>query len=98
MAITIEPGIYLTGRFGVRIEDDVLVKRNGFEIITHSPKGLEEAIIYPPHYLNSSSASGNARDKQLINLDDPIFLGLIILFIALVIGIILIRKNWYKFY
>ena len=30
--MTIEPGIYLPGRFGVRIEDTVLVKENGIEI------------------------------------------------------------------
>ena len=34
MAVTVEPGIYLSGRFGVRIEDSVLVKKNGCEILT----------------------------------------------------------------
>jgi Xaa-Pro aminopeptidase len=32
--ITIEPGIYLPGKFGIRIEDDVLVTRTGCEIIS----------------------------------------------------------------
>lgn len=35
MTVTIEPGIYLYGRFGVRIEDTVLVKKNGYEILTN---------------------------------------------------------------
>ncbi|MFH1375429.1 MAG: M24 family metallopeptidase [Patescibacteria group bacterium] len=36
--ITIEPGVYLKGKFGVRIEDSILVKKNGTEILTHFPK------------------------------------------------------------
>lgn len=40
MVITDEPGIYLPGRFGVRIEDLVVVKKDGFECLSHSPKEL----------------------------------------------------------
>jgi Xaa-Pro aminopeptidase len=40
MVITIEPGIYLPGRFGVRIEDTVVVTRNGCEILTPCSKNL----------------------------------------------------------
>ena len=35
-----EPGIYLPGKFGVRIEDVTIVGENGVEIITKSPKNL----------------------------------------------------------
>ncbi len=42
MVITIEPGIYLKDKFGVRIEDMVLVKKDGFEIIPKAPKNLIE--------------------------------------------------------
>ncbi|MGX6994041.1 peptidase M24 family protein [Vagococcus penaei] len=38
--ITNEPGIYLPGIGGVRIEDDMLVTKNGVERLTHSPKEL----------------------------------------------------------
>ncbi len=42
MAITIEPGVYLPGEFGVRIEDMVAVTRTGGEILTPAPKALIE--------------------------------------------------------
>ena len=35
-----EPGIYLPGKFGVRIEDVNIYKADGCEVITHSPKEL----------------------------------------------------------
>jgi Xaa-Pro aminopeptidase len=37
---TIEPGIYIQGFGGVRIEDDVVVRESGCEVITKSPKEL----------------------------------------------------------
>ncbi len=42
MVITIEPGIYLPGRFGIRIEDMVAVNRNGGQVLTPAPKALIE--------------------------------------------------------
>lgn len=40
--ITIEPGIYLDGRGGVRIEDTMAVTSSGAEVLTHSPRDLLE--------------------------------------------------------
>lgn len=40
MIVTIEPGIYIPERFGVRIEDFVVVRENGFFNMTNAPKEL----------------------------------------------------------
>ena len=40
--ITIEPGVYLAGRFGVRIEDMVVVTPTGGQVMTTAPKALIE--------------------------------------------------------
>ena len=45
MINTVEPGIYLSGEIGLRIEDSVIVKSDGYEVLTHSPKELIEIGI-----------------------------------------------------
>ncbi len=43
MIVTVEPGIYIPGEFGVRIEDDVLVKKNN-EVLTTLDKKLDFSL------------------------------------------------------
>jgi Xaa-Pro dipeptidase len=42
MVLTVEPGVYLPGFGGVRIEDDIRVTKNGMELLTKSSRELIE--------------------------------------------------------
>lgn len=45
MVTTVEPGIYIEKNFGVRIEDMLIIERNGFKNITKAKKSLEDAVL-----------------------------------------------------
>jgi Xaa-Pro aminopeptidase len=40
MVLTVEPGVYLPGRFGIRIEDMVVVESGGCRVLTATPREL----------------------------------------------------------
>jgi len=47
MLITIEPGVYVPKRFGIRIEDDVLITGKGRRVLSRLPKRIGEVTLPP---------------------------------------------------
>ncbi|HUX17277.1 MAG TPA: M24 family metallopeptidase, partial [Phycisphaerae bacterium] len=45
MVVTVEPGVYFRGAFGIRLEDDCLVTKTGRRVLTRVEKDLEAMIL-----------------------------------------------------
>ncbi|MCK5560288.1 MAG: M24 family metallopeptidase [Thermoplasmata archaeon] len=96
MVVTIEPGIYLTGRFGIRIEDDVAVDRLGRTVLTHAPKTLEDAILFPEGYVNNTeNETGGHFNIRVDTLAEalPYLLIPIIIIILIVVYFKILKKR-----
>ncbi len=91
ITITIEPGIYLEGQFGVRIEDDLFVLRSGYEMLTFFPKTLEDAILIPEDMINQSADSQDNSENSNQGANSLLILGSI--FFIATVGIVVIRKR-----
>ena len=44
MVFSIEPGIYLPGRFGLRLEDIVIMRSDGPEVLSELPRDLQHIV------------------------------------------------------
>jgi hypothetical protein len=64
-AVTVEPGIYLDGWFGVRIEDDFLVNQEGHEFLTADlPRDLDWFMIEKDDYEALEWHTEDAEDED----------------------------------
>ncbi len=63
MVITVEPGVYIKGWGGVRIEDMILITRDGYRNLTTLPKYLDAMLITPKTEAKSVSKKP-ARQKR----------------------------------
>jgi len=77
-AITIEPGIYLDGWFGIRVEDDFLVNQESHEFLTADlPRDLDWFQIEVDDYDASMAFSAPADKDEEVRSLLPSPLGLI---------------------
>jgi hypothetical protein len=69
-----------------------MVTRTGYQLITHSPKGLSEAIIYPDNYMNASDVAEGGSSNQNAGANNPLVYGLIGFFIAVAVVFLIFKK------
>ena len=75
-AINVEPGIYLDGWFGVRIEDYFLVNQEGNEFPSEDlPRDLDCFMIEEDDYPSNMSHAQSDLDPEILGNSIPIHIG-----------------------
>ena len=93
-AITIEPGIYLDGWFGIRIEDDFLVDADGHEFLTSDlRRDLEYAMIMMEDYDPLPWHDPMAGDEESADRILPLPIGIIDVLMMAAVAALLARRN-----
>jgi Xaa-Pro aminopeptidase len=93
ITITIEPGIYLEGQFGVRIEDDVFVERTGQTLLTHFPKDLESAILIPEDLENVTDDSSSISRSITVGSSVLLPIGAFFIIFLIVYFVVIIKRK-----
>jgi Xaa-Pro dipeptidase len=69
MLFSNEPGIYLPGKFGVRLEDDMLITENGAELLTMQSPSLEDPFAIPAVLLEKAAPPAEAPAGKVPSKD-----------------------------
>ena len=64
MIFSIEPGIYLPGKMGVRVEDLVLVTEDGCVVLNKVDKICDDWLIIAFYYLPKQNLENNVSNKS----------------------------------
>ena len=85
-ALTVEPGIYHDGWFGIRIEDDFLINNDGHEFLTADlPRNLDWAMITLDDYTPTSVIEIKNNEGDSSFLPYPVgFVEVLVLFAIIV--------------
>ncbi|MDA0715610.1 MAG: M24 family metallopeptidase [archaeon] len=87
-AVTIEPGIYLDGWFGIRIEDDFLVNTDGHEFMTEDlPRDLDWFMITKDDYDLSNAWTPQNTESNEVDNALPMPVGLVEIVVLLGVAV-----------
>ena len=87
-ALTVEPGIYHDGWFGIRIEDDFLINSDGHEFLTADlPRDLEWAMITSDDYTQQSVSELKGDENDSSFLPHPVGFVEVLVLTAIIVAL-----------